>query len=169
LDHPDLTPIAGDVLNSVSVENAIKGHDAVVVTLGAGMKGGVRSIGTQHVINGMKHHGIHRLICLSTLGAGNSSRYLNFFWKYIMFGILLRNALADHEAQEVLVRDSELDWTIVRPAAFIDGPATDSYKHGFKAADEKLKLKVSRLDVANFMLKGLNNDFYLHQEPSISY
>ena len=47
-----------------------------------------------------------------------------------MFGMLLRRAPADHEAQEALIRASDTDWTIVRPAAFTDDPETEDMFHG---------------------------------------
>jgi len=171
LDHfnnSNLIPVIGDVLDNATIEQAVKDNDAVIIALGDGMKGGVRAQGTQHIINAMKNQGVRRLICLSTLGAGDSHRYLNFFWKYIMFGMLLKNTLNDHEQQETLVRNSDLDWTIVRPAAYTDGPQTQTYKHG-NEMDNDLKLKISRSDVANFILKGLDKNFYLHQQPCISY
>ncbi len=169
MTHQDLHPIAGDVLDRRLVADAVKDHDAVLISLGAGLKGGVRSVGTQNVIEAMKQHGVKRLVCLSTLGAGDSYGHLNFFWKHIMFGLLLKKAMADHEAQEAFIKQSMLDWIVVRPAAFTDGPATGIYKHGFSGSEKNLKLKVSRADVANFMLQGLTDDTYLHQFPGLSY
>ncbi|MEW5957587.1 MAG: NAD(P)H-binding protein, partial [Chloroflexota bacterium] len=64
---------------------------------------------------------------------------------------------------------SRLDWTIVRPAAFTNGARTSVYRHGFSATDKRLKLKISRADVADFMLKQLTDDTYLHQTPGLSY
>ena len=58
---------------------------------------------------------------MSTLGAGDSQGNLNFFWKNIMFGWFLKNIFLDHELQEQYVRNSALDWTIVRPGAFTSG------------------------------------------------
>jgi uncharacterized protein YbjT (DUF2867 family) len=84
----------------------------------------IRSQGTMNVIQAMQKHGVRRLICQSTLGAHESWSNLNFFWKRIMFGALLKPVFLDHELQEKLVRASGLDWTIVRPSAFADGPAT---------------------------------------------
>ena len=168
LNNPNLTPVLGDVLDNTTIEQAVKDHDAVIIALGDGMKGSVRAQGTQQIINAMKNQGVGRLICLSTLGAGDSYRYLNFFWKYVMFGLLLKNTLTDHEQQEALVRNSDLDWTIVRPAAYTDGPQTNAYRHGDEIG-KNLKLKISRADVASFILKGLDNNFYLQQQPSISY
>ena len=86
-----------------------------------------------------------------------------------MFGMLLRRAMSDHEAQETIVRSSGLDWVITRPAAFADGPATGAYKHGFPPAERNLKLKVSRADVASFMLGSLTSNTYLRQLPGVSY
>lgn len=169
LEHPRLTRRTGDVLDPAAVDATVAGHDAVVVALGAGRHGGVRTTGTRHVLDAMARHGVRRLICLSTLGAGDSRAMLNFFWKRIMFGLLLRQAYADHQAQEALVRDSGLDWTIVRPGAFTDGPATGDYRHGFAITARDLKLKVSRADVAQFMLRQLGDDGYLRQAPGLSY
>jgi len=52
------------------------------------------------------------------LGVGDSRGNLNFLWKYIMFGLLLRAAYADHIQQEEYVMKSGLDWTIIRPAVY---------------------------------------------------
>lgn len=169
LEHPNLTLRAGDVLNQEAVTSALVNHDAVLIALGAGRKGTVRSVGTQHVVHAMQQSGIRRLVCMSTLGAGDSRALLNFFWKRIMFGFLLKHAYADHEAQEGIVRDSNLDWTVVRPGAFTKGPRTGAYKHGFLDAQEKIESKISRADVASFMLGQLNDLTYLHKTPALSY
>ncbi|MEQ9490465.1 MAG: SDR family oxidoreductase [Alphaproteobacteria bacterium] len=168
-ETPNLSLVADDVLDLRSVQAAMAGQDAVVVALGAGRKGGIRSTGTETVIAAMKHHGISRLICLSTLGAGDSRSMLTFFWKRIMFGLLLREAYADHQAQEKIVSDSGLDWTLVRPAAFTDGPVTGSYRHGFPNTEKGLTLKISRADVADFMLRQLSGTDYLRRAPGLSY
>ena len=159
LDHPKLTRHAGDALNTVAVAEAVKGHDAVVITLGAGMnrKSLIRSQGTLNVIQAMQTHGITRLICQSTLGAHESWSNLNFFWKRIMFGGLLRPVFKDHELQESLVRASGLNWTLVRPSAFDDGPATGAYKVGFGPKERNLSLKISRADIACFLSKQLSD------------
>lgn len=169
LDHRNLTRQAGDVLDPGAVVDAIQGHEAVLIALGAGRKGTVRSVGTKHVVEAMARHGVRRLVCETTLGTGDSRALLNFFWKRIMFGLLLRDAYADHQAQEVVVKQSILDWIIVRPGAFTDGPVTGAYRHGFPVTEKNLKLKISRADVADFMLRQLTDDTYLRQTPGLSY
>lgn len=166
--HENLTTTSGDVLDPHSVVKAIAGHDAVFITLGSGRKGNVRSLGTRHVIDAMEKQGPRRLICQTTLGCGDSWDNLNFFWKRIMFGGLLRPMFADHEVQEAQVRASSLDWTLVRPAAFTDAPATGEYKHGFPSTERNLTLKIPRADVAGFLLQQLASERYLRQSPGLS-
>ena len=171
IQHPNLQICQGDVMNLSSVEKAIQGQDAVICVLGAGkdMNSTVRSQGTKQIIQAMETAGIKRFICQSTLGAGDSWGSLNFFWKYIMFGFLLRKPFADHQQQEDYVKQSSLNWTIVRPGAFIEGTRTGNYRHGFSGTDKTSKLKISRADVADFILKQLIDDTYLCKTPSLSY
>ena len=168
-EHKNLNAVAGDVFDPEAVSSAIKGHDGVLIALGAGRKGVVRAAGTKHIIDAMESQGVGRLVCQTTLGAGDSRSHLNFFWKHIMFGLLLKDAMADHEEQEAHIRRSNLDWVGLRPAAFTDGPATGDYQLGFPQSAKGLALKVSRADVANVMLKQMIDDTYLHQFPGLSY
>ena len=167
--HPNLHAITGDVLEPATLEQAMPGHDAVIVALGAGAAGAIRATGTANTIAAMKRCGVNRLVCLSSLGVGDSRGNLNAVWKYLMFGLLLRRAYVDHVEQESNVRASDLDWTIVRPAAYTDGPLTKQFRHGFAADDRELTLKISREDVAYFMLAQLEDDRYLHRAPGLSY
>lgn len=171
LQHAQLRLWAGDVLDLAAVTQAVVGQDAVVCVLGSGKKltGTVRSQGTQTIIRAMQQTGVRRLICQSTLGVGESWGSLNFYWKYIMFGLILRDVFADHERQEAYVRQSDLDWTIVRPGAFLEGDRTGHYRHGFPGTDTTSQLKIARADIADFILKQLTDTTYLHQAPSLSY
>ena len=167
--HDNLKVVQGNVMDPASVEAAVRGQDVVLCSIGAGAKGTVRSEGTQNIVNAMEKAGVKRFICQSTIGVGDSWSNLNFFWKYIMFKGLLHRAYADHVKQENCVRQSRLDWMIIRPAAFTDGNRTGQYRHGFPATDKTTKLKISRADVADFMLKQLTDDTYLRKTPALSY
>ena len=171
LNHPRLRIAEGDVLRPSDVRAAVRGQDAVCIVLGSGTsrKSVVRSEGTQNVIAAMQAEGVSRLICQTTLGAGESQGNLNFFWKRIMFGWYLKQVFQDHELQEAYVRDSALRWTIVRPGAFTDGAHTGTYRHGFAPDDRSTQLKISRRDVADFMVRELESEQYLHQAPGLSY
>lgn len=164
-----LTVVTGDVLNPDDVERAFDRPDAVICTLGAGARGTVRSTGTRNIVQAMVAHDVRRLICLSTLGAGDSRVHLDFFWKYIMFGLLLRRAYADHQQQEACVMASSLDWTLVRPGAFADGPLTRQFRRVSESKETDLALKISRADVAWFILEQLTSTEYLHRAAGITY
>ena len=116
----------------------------------------------------MQDAGIKRLICQSSFGVGDSRPDLPLFTRYIIVGIFLRHAFADHERQEAVVKQSELDWIIVRPPYLTDGPRTGDYQHGFPG-DARIKGKISRADVADFMLKQVSDDTYLRGTPPVSY
>lgn len=169
--HSNLKTIEGDVFNPSDVDRAVQDQDVVIIALGSGKsrKSVVRSIGTKHIIAAMKANGVPRLICQSTLGTYESNKNLNFFWKHIMFGWYLKQIFEDHELQEKYVLESGLDWTIVRPGAFTNGEKTEQYQHGFGPEAKSLKLKISRADVADFILKQLGSLHYMHQTPGLSY
>ncbi|MEM9539442.1 MAG: SDR family oxidoreductase [Cyanobacteria bacterium P01_E01_bin.42] len=169
-DRPNLTTIQGDVLDFNAVERAIRGQDAAICALGGGknLTSTIRSQGTQNIIEAMEKNGVRRFICQSTLGTGDSWENLDFYWKYVMFGFLLRKVFADHQKQEQIVKQSDLDWTIVRPGAFVEGERTGRYRHGFPRT-EKTKLAISRADIADFILKQLTDNTYLGKTPALSY
>ncbi len=169
IDHPELTMIRGDVLDAAAVSEAVDGADSVLITLGSkGLTGNIRSEGTRRIVDAMQRRGVRRLICQTTLGVGDSRSNLDFYWKVLMFGIVLRAVFKDHVIQEQIVRDSGLDWTIVRPSAFIDGPLSEKVKHGFAPTERNLTLKISRADVARFMLRQTTDNTYLHRAPGLS-
>jgi uncharacterized protein YbjT (DUF2867 family) len=149
--------LRGDVLAPDAVAQAVAGQQAVLCSLGAGLKGRVRAEGTSNIVAAMRHHGAKRLVCQTTLGVGDSWSNLNFRWKYVMFGLLLRAAYRDHVRQEEIVRRSGLDWTIVRPSAFTDAPADGPVRSAFPPGTRDLALTVPRAEVARFMLSLIDD------------
>jgi putative NADH-flavin reductase len=171
LKHAQLKVVQGDVLDYASVEWAVPGHQAVLSALGTSAltKNTVRSEGTQNIIRAMEKAGVRRLICLSSIGIGDSRDMLPFHYKYILVPFLLRQGFAEHELEEEWVKQSQTDWTIVRPGAFTNGERTDAYRHSLTVAGNSIKAKISRADVTDFMLKQLKDHTYLHQTPWVSY
>lgn len=169
--HEKLQTAKGDVMDSPLVERAVQGQDAVLCVLGqsAMSKQKLRAIGTKNIICAMEKTGAKRFVCLSALGVGDSRDVLPFHYKHLIVPLLLGRVYADHKIQENYVKESRLDWIIVRPGILADGERTGSYKHGFAADDKTVTLKISRADVAGFMLKQLTENTYLHKTPCISY
>jgi len=169
IEHNLLKVVEGNVLNYSSVNDSIKDKDIVFCTLGGGRKGKVRAEGTLNIIKAMENLKVRRLICQTTLGCGESWENLNFFWKKIMFGWFLKQVYLDHNKQEKNILNSNLDWTIIRPAAFTNGSLTKQFYSDFSPDNKSLKLKISRADLAYFMLQQLNNLKYLGKSVGISY
>jgi uncharacterized protein YbjT (DUF2867 family) len=168
--HPALRRVAGNVLDQAAVTAAVADHDAAIVALGEGAsrRRRVRSEGTLTVIRAMQATGVRRLICQSTLGAHESWANLNFVWKRLLFGLLLRPVIKEHDLQEKLVQASGLDWTIVRPSAFTDGPATGGFIEDVPPSRRGLKLKIAKADIAAFLARQLGETLYRHRAVGIS-
>jgi len=128
-----IRPVDGDATLAAAVDAAVRGQDAVVVTLGiaesalrvrlrgsAGTPLDVRSRGTATVVEAMQRHGVRRLVVQSSYGVGETRDRLPFSSR-VVFALVLRPQIADHERQERIVRASGLDWTIVQPVYLTDG------------------------------------------------
>lgn len=171
LDHDGVTVVPGDVTDAAAVRAAVPGHDAVLCALGAPalVRTTVRTDGTRNIVAAMEDAGVRRLVCQSSLGVGDSLAVPMPRYVRLVFPLVLRRAFADHEGQEHLIRRSTLDWTIVRPTKMVDGERTGAYRRGLTDTTEKVKVKVSRADVADFMLRQLTDDSYLRLAPWVSY
>lgn len=166
----DVHTLKGDVFDPAALVPVVSNQDAVIVALGGGLWGTIRSQGTANVIEAMHQAGTRRLIVLSSLGVGDSEYVLDFKWRRIMFGLILRAVYLDHFRQERAVRLSDLDWTIVRPGAYDDTAEIGGFHAGdLRAMRGALKLKITRSDVAGFLLRIANSASYLRQAPSISH
>lgn len=168
--HANLDLMVGDVMDPTLVERAVKGSDAVVSALGSGNSLGSHpalSDGVQNIIRSMDYVGVHRFVYLSMLGVGGSGKQLGFVDRYIVLPILLRNVMQDHAREEGLIKRSKLDWVIVRPARLTNGPYTGRYRSGEDVREGALLASISRADVADFMVKQLTDDRYVHGTPAV--
>ncbi len=170
--HENLQVVQGDVLDYPSVEQALIGQEVVLCTLGLPAimdKSQLRANGTKNIVRAMEKTGVRRLICQSSNGVGDTRKTLPFFMKYFIAPFILRRVFADHEIQEGQIKESHLDWIIIRPTTLTDGKKTGGYQQGLALDNRTATFKISRADVADFMLKQLADNHYLHKTPSISY
>lgn len=170
ITHARLEVVAGDVTDRASVERAITGRHALVSALGSGnslrsnpaLTGGVR-----HIVQAMERAGVRRFVYLSMLGVADSRRQLGLVDRYAVIPLLLRHVLADHAAQEAIIRGSSLDWVIVRPPRLTEGPYTGKYRSGEDISEGMFTASISRADVADFMLGQLAQDRYVRRAPAV--
>lgn len=166
MQHEHLRIVQGDVLDSDCVVAAVSGQDAVMSALGTKQRGPVSicTDGIKRILTAMTTHGVRRLVAISAYGAADSHRqdlYNFFLWTF------MKQKMIDKEHMEELIKQSGLDWTVVRPAALTDGPRTQRYHTGTDL-HMKLSSKISRADVADFMLRQLTDATYVHKAPAIA-
>jgi putative NADH-flavin reductase len=153
------------------LESAVAGADAVLSGLGARSASdkGVAWKGTQAIAGAMQATGVRRIVVVSAAPIGtvpspgrpkppSHDPGDGFFMRHL-FGPLTKAALRDHYADlarmEDVLRDSGLDWTVVRPPRLTDKPVTGTYR---TAEGQNLRRGwfISRADVAHYMLCALD-------------
>jgi putative NADH-flavin reductase len=163
-----ITVFTGDFNNRDAVQSTIKGQDAVICTLGSRelyKNSGLRAFGTRTIIEAMNELGIKRLVVMSSMGIGESWQNLSFFAK-ALFKIVMPAAREDHEAQELAVKSSSLDWTIIRPSGLTDIPNVSTYEFG-KNITAKTS-RISRANVADLMLKVIESNTHIQEAITIT-
>ncbi|TAK84466.1 MAG: flavin reductase [Betaproteobacteria bacterium] len=129
---------------------------------------GVFAKGTARLLEAMKANAVRRLLCVTGIGAGDSRGHGGFLYDRIFFPLLLKSVYADKDRQEALIRAADLDWTIVRPGFLTSGPLTRRYRVLTDLAGVSAG-RISRADVAHFMLEELAANRYLRQTPLLTY
>jgi putative NADH-flavin reductase len=158
IEDANLTLVTGDVFDAASVTQAVQGQDAVVCALGAGSelkKTTIRTTGTINIISGMQENNLKRLVVVTAMGVGDSWDNLSLFNKFF-FATLLKSSRDDHETQEAAVKESGLDWTIIRPSGLTDTPRTGVYEVGENIS--ATTSKIGHADVADLILKELEQN-----------
>ena len=167
VNHDRLTVVKGSVLDKNVLANALEGKEAVLSALGVGKSLKSRDLisnAVRIIIPAMNEKNVKRLVFLSAFGVGETFTQANFIQR-IIFKVFLRNIYADKSKADDLIRKSTLEWTLVYPVLMTDTPGTGKYKVGEKF-EMKGMPKISRADVAEFMLRQLNDNNFL-KKPSI--
>jgi putative NADH-flavin reductase len=172
IEHPNLRVVKGNVMNYASVEAAMQGQSAVVSALGHKRflwPTRILSKGTGNIMQAMKNCRVPRLVCESSLGVGNAVGRLGLPATFLFVPLVLPFYFWDRVRQEKLIADNvDIDWVIVRPATLTNG-SRGNYRHGFNVGNYILLRRVSRADVADFMLKQLHDDTYIGKALGICH
>jgi putative NADH-flavin reductase len=161
-----LTLVHGDVLDQEATSRCVAGSQAVICVLGSGVGDEpVEAQGTQRILEAMRTNGVRRLIAVTSLGVGDSRGQVGAQFRQAM-DTVLQPIIAAKTEQERLIRESSLDWTIVRPGGLDDGPRTGAYRCGTEPT--LMAGLISRADVAEFVLRQLSDTTYLHRCPAVT-
>jgi putative NADH-flavin reductase len=165
----DVRVIEGDATNTVAMDAAVLGQDAVLDTIGSKTPyktTTLESSAANTIIASMQRNGVRRLVVISMLGEGDSKANVPIYER-LLLPTLLRGDNKDKAAMESAVEASGLDWVILRPAFLTDDPAKENVRV-FDAETGEKAHKITRADVASFMLAQVSNNEYLHQAVTIA-
>lgn len=179
--HPDAFPalggalrvVGGDVLDVDAVESAIAGQDAVVSTLGVPFGREpvtTYSIGVAHMLEAMGRQGVKRLVCVSSTSLSPHPEpqggvlFRKVIQPYVV-NVLGRTVYDDIRRMEHLLRQSQVDWTIVRPSGlFTNGEVSD-----YRVAEEAILGRfTAREDLADCLLRQVTDRTYVRRALAVA-
>lgn len=169
--HERLKVVQGDVLDPEDVEQAVVGTRAVLSAIGHTKTSpkDVLSEGIKNIVAAMNEHGVRRLVSLTGAGVRDPKDDPKLVDRAIgaLLKLLQRDLLEDSIRQARLIKESDLEWVIVRAPVLVEGEKKGEYRIGYVGKESGTRL--SRADLADFMLKQTTDDTYLHRAPVISY
>ena len=171
MSHERLTVVEGDVKDSAKVREAVAGTDAVLSALGHTKSSAkdVQTVGTENIVAAMQECGVRRLVSLTGAGVGDPQDEPKLLDKAIttLLKLLQKDVLEDGENHARVIEKSRLDWVIVRGPMLTEGEKKGEYRVGYVGKNSGTK--ISRADVADFMLRQTKDETYLGQKPMVSY
>lgn len=172
MEHPQLKIIQGDVLDYPSVEAAVHGQQAVISALGHKQffyPTRILSQGTRNLVHAMETHGVPRLVCETALGIGDGAGRMGLYYTLFVIPFILPFYFWDKTRQEQLIAASKLEWVIVRPGVLTNGEKRNAYRHGPRVGSFLRTVRISRADVADFMMNQLADDMYVRSAPGVCW
>jgi len=166
---PKLTLVTPDLFDAGAVAATMKGHQVVLSALGVGMTlrpHDLMNRAMASIIQAMQDAGLKRIVMLSAFGLGESYHQANGLQK-VFYKLLLNKIYEDKLRAEVQLRKSNLDWTLVYAVALSNGKRTSAYRVGERLPMKGMP-KISRADVAEFMLRQIDNNEWVRKIPIVS-
>ena len=173
LSHPRLTVIQGTPTNREDLDDALAGQDAVLSTLGArtNKKTTLRTDVARNLVSGMRKRNVRRLVWLDAAGVGSSKEFIqrsSFLFGRIIMPLFLNNMYNDGASADSIIEKSGCEWVIVRPMSFTNKARAESLSVlTDMSLTVRLGLRISRADVAAFMVEQLTKDDYVGKMPII--
>jgi putative NADH-flavin reductase len=162
--HPNLQILCGNALNYEDVDAAVQGKDAVLSTLGPKGKPAVMAAeSTQNIVKAMEKNGVSRLVVVSVAGIAVPQDRRGSSLVDSLLKLFLKDVFVDRQNQLAVLASSKVDWVAIRVSRLTDDPARGSVKAFFGKPSPAMK--VTRADLADFMLEQLTGDQWLRQAP----
>jgi hypothetical protein len=117
----------------------------------------------------MARHHVQRFVCETSLGIGDSAGRLGLYYTLFTIPVILPFYYWDKTRQERIIERSTAEWVIVRPGLLTNGPKRGRYRYGSDVGSFLGTVRISRADVADFMLNQLESDACLGAAPGVSW
>lgn len=169
--HDRLEVIPGDVLDEAAVRKTVAGTD-IVVSLFGHVKGSpkwLQTDGTHHILGAMEHHGVDKIISLSGGGLPfekDEPKFPDHMIRFIM-KVAVPKVLNDAVRHAELLKKSQAKWIIVRGPRLTMEAAKGDYRIGWVGVNASTS--IGRADLADFILKQVEDDTFIYQMPFVSY
>src|SRR5215472_98851 len=170
ISHPQLNVMQGDVLDEGTVKKVMAGRDAVLCALGHKQffyPTRILSDGIRNILRAMEAQGVSRLVCETSLGIGGSAFRMGLYYTFFVIPVILPFYYWDKTRQEKLIEGSSTEWVIVRPGVLTNGKKKGRLRQGSRVGSFLWTVRISRADVAEFMLDQLAAESYLRTAPGI--
>ena len=147
--------VEADITSPESVEHAVEGVDFIISALGSKKPfspqedNRVDNMGIQNLARAAKKKGIKHIAVVSSIGVGDSSSGLPFILRLLMGPVLRTKAKS-----EAAVKSCGVGYTIIRPGALTDNPASGNVAFG---EGGKINGRISRADIARVCVDALTN------------
>jgi putative NADH-flavin reductase len=166
-----LRVVQGDVTDPRAVEEAVRGQEAVISALGP-VKGGRKdllAVATANIVAAMERHGVRRVVVESGAGMGVPEDHKSPGASAVgwLIGRLIPDQVEDKRRQLETLRDSGLEWVVVRAPVLTDGPRKGGYRLGYPPLGPGAQ--ISRADIADAMLDQAAQPTFAGQAPAIRY
>lgn len=176
--NSQLTIFQGTPDNKEHLESAMKGCDAIISVLNISRHSDfpwskLRTPPTflsdvmRNLITLALQHEIKRVVLCSAWGVAETKKDLPSWFNWFIDNSNIGYAYRDHERQEMLLQNSGLNWTIVRPTGLTNFKKAQNVIESFDNKP-KPRLTISRHTVAKYLVNALENDSLINQSVVIS-
>jgi putative NADH-flavin reductase len=170
--HEQLRIVRGDVLQPQTFENLFFGVDVVISCLGSRNREPttVYSEGVTNILKEMQKVDVTRIICLSAGGVvvpPNASFIMKFVIKYILQK-LFKYSYSDMLKMETVLKQSDMNWTVIRPPRLLTGDRTGIYRTSTNEFLPDMS-SLKRADLAHYIIHHLDDEKTFKSMVEISY
>jgi putative NADH-flavin reductase len=164
----------GNVLNEKDVDRTLEGCQAVINVIGhvKGSPPDLQTVASRNIVSAMKQHGIKRLIDLTGGGVnveGDNPGWFDRTFAYAMMnlaGKALHYRMTDGEDHVRLIRESDLEWTIVRAPVLLPGKAKGKTSIGMVGHVPGYSLRFE--DLTDEIIRMLEENSFIRQSPYLT-